>query len=117
VRKFLVALLAIVVVFITLGASCANSNSNVTSTNEKATITIENSKFTPNTLTVSRGTVVTWENKDNIGHQIISDGNYDQLESGVIEKNEDFVFSFDSTGVFPYHCEIHPEMKGTVTVK
>lgn len=114
-RKLLVALFMVISVVSMMGASCDNSNQ--TSNMSKAEITIEKSTFTPNNLNISLGTVVTWENKDELSHQLLTDGNLPELESGVIEKNGDFVFTFDKTGTFPYHCNLHPSEKGTVTVK
>ena len=70
-------------------------------------------------LSILVGTVVKWENKDSVSHTATSgtpdvpDGIWD---TGEIEPESDAKFLFSEPGVFQYHCTIHPEMTGTVTV-
>jgi len=33
-----------------------------------------------------------------------------------ITQNQTFKFTFSTAGTFPYHCNIHPYMKATITV-
>jgi len=99
-----------------LGASCFKSNSSsqpVTTSQVK----IKDFKFNPQTVEISQGTVVTWQNQDLVEHQIQSDGDLADLLSGVIDQNGTFSFTFDKTGTWKYHCNLHPEMKGTVVVR
>ena len=37
--------------------------------------------------------------------------------SGTLESGASFSHEFTKAGVFAYRCEIHPEMKGKVTVQ
>ena len=71
--------------------------------------------FDPTETTVPVGTEVTWRNEDPSDHTVTAlDGAFDSetLTPGAI-----FKFRFDEPGTFPYRCEIHPEMKGTVKVE
>jgi plastocyanin len=54
-------------------------------------------------------------NNDSTTHTSTSNGGV--WNSGNIAPGGSFKVSFQSTGTFPYHCMIHPNMVGTVTVQ
>ena len=70
--------------------------------------------FSPVTLTVPVGTTVTWGNNDSIQHTSVSDapGWNLTLNGGATGS-----FRFNSAGTFTYHCDLHPSMRGTVSVQ
>lgn len=72
--------------------------------------------FAPANVTVSMGDTVTWTNDSDAPHTVTSDGS-GPLDSDVFEEGRSFRFTFDQAGDFAYHCEIHPDMTGTVTVE
>jgi plastocyanin len=74
-----------------------------------------NLAFSPATLTIKVGTTVTWTNKDSTTHTVISDNGV--FQSGNMAPNATFTYTFNNAGTFPYHCSIHPSMKGTVVVQ
>ena len=78
------------------------------------TITIANFAFEPSELTITKGTAVTWNHNDNAAHTIVSQGLF---ESKVMNKGDEFSFTFDKVGEYDYHCRIHPSMKGKVIVQ
>jgi len=85
-------------------------------------ITIKNFAFSPQFVTVSNGTTVTWTNQDPTPHQIINDptgtsGLGQIFKSSPLGIGQSYSFTFTSTGTFPYHCNIHPAMTGKITVK
>jgi plastocyanin len=70
--------------------------------------------FSPNPVEVKVGETVTWVNDDSGRHTVTSkDGVFD---SGFMGKGQSFSFTFDKAGEYPYHCEPHPSMVGTVVV-
>jgi len=78
-------------------------------------VTISDFKFAPETVTVSAGTTVTWTNADSTQHTATADdGSFD---SGVLAQNATYSETFDTPGTYTYHCTIHPNMVGTVTVQ
>ncbi len=79
-------------------------------------VTISNFSFSPADITVSAGTTVTWTNKDAIPHEVNSSG-ASLFDSGLMQQNTTFSFTFSGVGIIPYNCAIHPYMKGTVTVQ
>lgn len=76
--------------------------------------TISNFAFSPATITVHKGTKVTWTNEDSAAHTVT--GNNGGPASGDIGQGASYSYTFNAVGSFPYHCAIHPYMKGTVTV-
>jgi plastocyanin len=77
-------------------------------------IDIQNFTFSPATLTITVGTKVTWTNQDTVGHTVIADDN--SWGSGNLNQGDTFSFAFSQPGTFAYHCSVHPNMKGTITV-
>lgn len=76
---------------------------------------IQNSDFSPSTITVAANTTITWTNKDGMAHTVTSDtGN--ELNSGNIPANGTWSHTFAAAGTYPYHCTLHPAMKATVKV-
>jgi plastocyanin len=71
--------------------------------------------FGANPLTISTGTTISWLNNDNTTHTSNADGN--QWASGNILPGGRFNFTFASAGRFTYHCQIHPNMIGTINVQ
>jgi plastocyanin len=80
------------------------------------TVTIKNMEFSPDPVEVKAGDSVIWENKDNMTHTATSDeeGGWDTKR--IAAKTSSKPIKFDKKGESPYHCEIHPNMTGTVNV-
>jgi amicyanin len=75
---------------------------------------IINFKFTPAALTIRVGTTVVWTNKDAIAHTV----NFmtGKINSNVLNRNDQFTYTFTMPGTYNYICSIHPFMHGSVTV-
>ncbi len=78
-------------------------------------VKIDNFSFGPGTLTVPVGTTVTWTNRDDIPHTVVSTEGV--FKSRVMDTDEKFSFTFSKSGTFPYFCSIHPKMTGKVVVQ
>ena len=79
-------------------------------------VTISDFKFRPQTLEVSKGTRVTWTNKDKDQHSITADnGDFDK----TLNAGQSFSYTFEESGTFTYHCRLfnNPGLKGKVIVK
>jgi plastocyanin len=81
------------------------------------TVVMSNSLFSPANLTVTRGTTVTWMNKDAITHT--STGNTGLWNTGDIAGGTSKTTMFDTVGTFPYYCVYHRSMgmTGSITVR
>jgi plastocyanin len=78
-------------------------------------VKIDNFSFGPTTVTVPAGTTVTWTNRDDIPHTVVSDDKV--FKSKVLDTDEKFSFTFAKPGTYPYFCSIHPKMTGKVVVQ
>lgn len=81
------------------------------------TVTIDNFVFTPKALMVTAGTKVTWINRDDIPHTIVSSDGPQSFKSPPLDTDDKFAITFDRPGVYHYFCSIHPMMTATVTVQ
>ena len=77
--------------------------------------TLTTTAFGQNPLTIAVGTTISWLNDDNTTHTSAADGN--QWSSGNVQPGGRFNFTFASAGRFTYHCQIHPNMVGTIVVQ
>ena len=70
--------------------------------------------FDPPDAAVEPGTTITWTNNGAVPHTVTADdGSFD---SGVLNPGDSYTVAFDGQGTVTYHCTIHPEMRGSVTV-
>jgi len=80
------------------------------------TVLIQGFKFKPAHITIKRGTKVRWINKDR-AHHTATATNRKSFDSGRLGKGQRYTHTFKSAGKKKYFCEIHPFMRGSVTVK
>jgi plastocyanin len=78
-------------------------------------VSIHNFAFGPARLEVSRGTRLIWTNTDADPHTVTSDKGI--WASDALDTGNQFARVFKTAGTFPYHCNIHPFMHGTIIVK
>src|SRR5215212_9153163 len=81
--------------------------------NDTTTVEIRNNAFNPAELHVAPGSTVTFVNNDNVPHTATSDTKLFDLE---IPPGVSYPVVLEGEGTVPYHCELHPEMKGTIVV-
>jgi plastocyanin len=96
-------------------ALSALSGASTASAEDTARVLVENFMFTPNSLTVTAGTTVTWTNLDAEPHTVSSDTGL--FRSGALDTNDSFEFKFDEPGTYHFICSIHPQMVGTIVVE
>jgi len=78
-------------------------------------IEITKHKFSRSTLTVPAGTTVTWLNRDEDLHTVVSTTL--AFKSAGLETDEAYSYTFAKPGVYEYFCTLHPLMTGKVIVK
>ena len=79
------------------------------------TVTAQNVAFNPAELTVKVGDTVTFTNADDFAHTFTAnDGEFD---SGRVDGGGSFEFTPDAAGEIAFHCKIHTNMTGTITVE
>jgi plastocyanin len=80
-------------------------------------VRIVNFAFSPAQVTVPRGSKVTWVNCGANGVQHTSTADAGAWDSGFLVQFATYEREFTAAGSFPYHCQPHPTMKGTVVVQ
>jgi plastocyanin len=98
--------------------SCAVGRPSATEAQEKPAtnvVSIDNFSFTPMEMTISKGTQVTWVNKDDVPHTVVSVDH--KFKSKALDTDEQFSFTFQDTGTYEYFCSVHPKMTGKIIVK
>src|SRR3954451_4510119 len=81
---------------------------------EDLSIMIDNFTFEPAQLTVKTGTTVTWKNRDDIPHTVVSAGKF---RSKTLDTDDSYSFTFTTAGDYTYFFSLHPHMKGTIKVE
>ncbi len=109
-RTILIVVFGILVVALAISARRAGA-----APSPQAEIKIDNFSFTPLSLTVPAGTVVTWINHDDIPHTVVSDDRA-TFKSHALDTDDKFTFKFDRPGTYSYFCSIHPKMTAKVMV-
>ena len=76
--------------------------------------------FSPTTLTIKVGTMVTWKNVTSVAHTVTSDDGK-SFDSGsnnpIAAQSGTYNFTFTKPGTYAYHCSFHPFMKATIIVQ
>ena len=107
------ATVVIAIVLLLAGSPSVAANDQPPAAN--ADVKIDNFSFGPQTVTVPVGTTVTWTNRDDIPHTVVStDGLFN---SKVRDTDERFSYTFAKAGTYPYYCSVHPKMTGKVVVQ
>jgi plastocyanin len=124
-KKKLVWLASIVMATASLGIlGCSKDSSNPNSSTsppsstpppQSSTVVMMNIAFNPGTLTVSKGTSVTWQNNDGVTHTSTSDNGV--WDTGNIGGGSSKSVTFSNAGTFNYHCSLHAGMTGSIVVQ
>ena len=78
-------------------------------------VDIKGFAFTPGDITVKAGAAVTWTNRDSVKHNVVVDSG-EGPDGPLLAKGETYSYTFDKPGTYPYHCDPHRSMTGTVYV-
>jgi len=79
-------------------------------------VKIDNFTFGPASLTVAAGTTVTWTNKDDVPHTVVSDDKA-TFKSKALDTGDQFSYTFAKPGKYQYFCSVHPKMTAEVVVQ
>jgi plastocyanin len=78
-------------------------------------VQIDNFSFTPQDIKVKAGTPITWTNRDDIPHTVVST---DQVfKSKALDTDDKFTTTLTKSGTYTYFCSIHPKMTGKIIVE
>jgi plastocyanin len=94
--------------------SAATSQAPAAPAGGATAVSVKDFAFNPATASVPTGSKVTWTNNDTTAHTVTFDDG--SADSGNVASAATFDHTFTTAGTFAYHCTIHSQMKGTVTV-
>src|SRR5215831_17500467 len=78
-------------------------------------IEIKDFTFNPQTITVKSGEKITWINKDEEPHTIVSVEKQFK-KSSALDTDQEFTITAGAPGTYTYYCSVHPKMTGTIVV-
>lgn len=78
-------------------------------------IDVDNFKFGIVSLEIAAGTTVTWTNRDDVPHTVVSLTKV--FKSPALDTGEQFSYTFKDAGTYEYYCSMHPRMTGKIVVK
>ncbi len=81
---------------------------------EDLAVMIDNFTLEPAQITIKVGTTVTWKNRDDVPHTVVSAGKF---RSKTLDTDDSFSFTFTAAGEYKYFCSLHPHMTGMITVE
>ena len=81
----------------------------------KIVVSIDNFVFSPQTLTIAKGTTVAWINHDDVPHTVRSTEK--KFTSGTLDTDDSWAYTFAEPGTYDYFCTVHSHMTGTIIVK
>lgn len=118
----LLARCATALLLLVVAAACTDDDSApdpddlTTTVDADAVVSVTDFSFEPDEVTAGVGDLVEWTNEGEVKHTVTADD--DLFDSGELEPEESFAFTFDDPGTYEYRCSLHPdEMRGTVTVE
>jgi plastocyanin len=92
-------------------------NAQPPASENEASVSIKDFAFSPASMTIKKGTTVTWTNEDDVAHTVTPDAQTPNFQgSGSLSQGESYSFTFDEAGTYDYHCQPHPNMTATVVV-
>jgi plastocyanin len=91
------------------GAACAPSSEA-----GAVAVAIEDFTFNPADIAATVGQTITFTNSDSAPHTATLDD--DTCTTPNISQGGSNGLVFNAAGTYPFHCDVHPNMKGTITV-
>ena len=79
-------------------------------------IEIKDFSFNPQTLTVKSGEKITWINRDEEPHTVVSVEKQFK-KSTALDTDQEFTITAGAPGTYTYFCSVHPKMTGTIIVQ
>jgi plastocyanin len=62
------------------------------------------------------GDVITWTNSDSAPHRVALDDGSCTMSGNIDGGGGKASLVFSVAGTYPFHCTVHPSMKGTITI-
>jgi plastocyanin len=111
--RILFAISSLCLSSLTFGQAEKEASADNSKTNQ---IVIKDFHFTPETLTVKSGEKVTFINRDEEPHTVVSVEKQFK-KSPALDTDQEFTVTAGAPGTYTYFCSVHPKMTGTILVE
>ncbi|MBV9102140.1 MAG: cupredoxin family copper-binding protein [Candidatus Eremiobacteraeota bacterium] len=115
-RGVLVAFLLTAALFCAGAYAARADNAGSTSSSPAATVHIKNFAYSPSPATIKTGETVLFINDDPVPHTVTAT-EAKTFDSGNMDQNGKWQYTFTKAGTYTYLCTYHTYMKGSVVVK
>jgi len=115
IRRIKIAALLCAISSFSLSA-LADDASGATAGGKVNKIEIKDFAFNPQKITVKSGEKITWINRDEEPHTVVSVGKKFPRSSGL-DTDQEFSITAGAPGTYEYFCSVHPKMTGTIVVE
>jgi plastocyanin len=115
-NKTAVLLCAIASLNLSLFAIAGEMKNDDNTSSKQNRIEIKDFAFNPQTITVKSGEKVTWINRDEEPHTIVSVEKQFK-KSTALDTDQEFTITAGAPGTYNYFCSVHPKMTGTIVVE
>jgi plastocyanin len=115
-NKTAVLLCGIAFLNLSLFAIAGEMKNDASTSDKQNRIEIKDFAFNPQTITVKSGEKVTWINRDEEPHTIVSVGKQFK-KSTALDTDQEFTITVGAPGTYDYFCSVHPKMTGTIVVE
>ena len=115
-NKTAVLLCGIAFLNLSLFAIAGEMKNDASTSDKQNRIEIKDFAFNPQTITVKSGEKVTWINRDEEPHTIVSVGKQFK-KSTALDTDQEFTITAGAPGTYEYFCSVHPKMTGTIIVE
>jgi plastocyanin len=92
------------------GAPCADTTNPTT-----VSADVVGNTWVPATVNAKVGDVITWTNGDSVPHKVALDDGSCAMGANIAG-GQSASLTFTTAGSFPFHCTVHPSMKGTIVI-
>src|SRR5438477_9489824 len=115
-NKTVVLLCGIAFLNLSLFAIAGEMKNDDNTSSKQNRIEIKDFAFNPQTLTVKSGEKVTWINRDDEPHTIVSIEKQFK-KSTALDTDQEFTITVGAPGTYNYFCSVHPKMTGIIIVE
>jgi plastocyanin len=115
-NKTVVLLCGIAFLNLSLFALAGEMKNDDNTSSKQNRIEIKDFAFNPQTITVKSGEKVTWINRDEEPHTIVSVEKQFK-KSTALDTDQEFTITAGAPGTYSYFCSVHPKMTGTIVVE
>jgi plastocyanin len=115
-NKTAVLLCGIAFLNLSLFALAGEMKNDASTSSKQNRIEIKDFTFNPQTITVKSGEKVTWINRDEEPHTIVSVEKQFK-KSTALDTDQEFTITAGAPGTYNYFCSVHPKMTGTIVVE